>query len=117
MATKKNSYTSDHIETLRFPEAIRLNPSMYLGSVDAAGVWLCCRELLDNGLDEHLAGRNDAVHLHVDSDGSYWVTDNGHGVPQGVKKYVTNLNGKEVKHSIPTMQAVFGELHTSGKYR
>jgi DNA gyrase/topoisomerase IV subunit B len=90
---------------------------MYLGGVDASGVWLCSRELLDNGLDEHLAGRNDSVHLHVDSDGSYWVTDNGNGVPQGVKKFTTTVNGKEVANSMPTMQAVFGEMHTSGKYR
>lgn len=118
MATKKQTqYSSEHIETLRFPESIRRNPSMYLGSVDEAGVWLCVRELLDNGLDEHLAGRNTAVLFHADKDGSYWVLDKGHGVPQGIKKYVTNVNGKEVKHSIPTMQAVFGELHTSGKYR
>jgi len=90
---------------------------MYLGGVDASGVWLCSRELLDNGLDEHLAGRNDGVHLHVDTDGSYWVTDNGQGVPQGTKKFTTVVNGKEVPNTMPTMQAVFGEMHTSGKYR
>lgn len=114
---KKTKYDSDSIETLRFPENVRSNPSMYLGSIDAAGVWLCSRELLDNGLDEHLAGRNNAVMLHVDKDGSYWVLDNGEGIPQGIKTYTTHINGKEVRHSIPTMQAVFGELHTSGKYR
>lgn len=114
---KAVKYSSEHIETLRFPDSIRRNPSMYLGSVDEAGVWLCVRELLDNGLDEHLAGRNTAVLMHADKDGSFWVLDKGHGVPQGIKTYVTNVNGKEVKHKIPTMQAVFGELHTSGKYR
>jgi len=116
MATQKQ-YNSDSIETLRFPDSIRRNPSMYLGSVDADGVWLCVRELLDNGLDEHLAGRNDSVHFHADNDGSFWVLDSGQGVPQGVKNYTTNIGGKEVKHSMPTMQAVFGELHTSGKFR
>jgi DNA gyrase subunit B len=118
MATKKVAeYDSSHIETLRFPESIRRNPSMYLGSVDASGVWLCARELLDNGLDEHLAGRNDSVHLHVDSDGSYWVTDNGHGIPQGIKKWEATTGSGEKIFTMSTMQAVFGELHTSGKYR
>jgi DNA gyrase subunit B len=85
--------------------------------VDAAGVWLTARELLDNALDEHLAHRNDAVMLHVDKDGSYWVLDRGHGVPQGVKKFSVHVNGKDIETKMPTMQAVFGELHTSGKYR
>lgn len=114
---KVASYTSKDITTLRFPDNVRSNPSMYLGSVDAAGVWLTCRELLDNALDEHLAGRNDAVLLHVDKDGSYWVQDRGNGVPQGIKKFVLHVNGKDVQSKMPTMQAVFGELHTSGKYR
>lgn len=111
------SYSSKDITTLRFPDNVRSNPSMYLGSVDAAGVWLTVRELLDNALDEHLAHRNDAVMLHVDKDGSYWVLDRGHGVPQGIKKFTVHVNGKDVVTRMPTMQAVFGELHTSGKYR
>ena len=114
---KPASYTSKDITTLRFPDNVRSNPSMYLGSVDAAGVWLTARELLDNALDEALAGRNDAVMLHVDKDGSYWVLDRGNGVPQGVKKFTVHVNGKDVDTKMPTMQAVFGELHTSGKYR
>jgi DNA gyrase subunit B len=68
-------------------------------------------------LDEHLAGRNNAVHLHVDADGSYWVTDNGHGIPQGVKKWEATTGSGDKIFTMSTMQAVFGELHTSGKYR
>jgi DNA gyrase subunit B len=81
------------------------------------GVWKFVGELLDNGIDEHLAGRNKAVMLHIDKDGSYWVLDQGKGIPQGVKEVHMHVNGKDIVNKIPTMQAVFGELHTSGKYR
>lgn len=118
MATKKAlEYNSDSIETLRFPENVRKNASMYLGSVDAAGVWLCNRELLDNIIDEAMAGRASSAWLHLDKDGSYWVCDDGAGVPQGMQPFTVHVNGKNVKSRMPTMQAVFGELHTSGKYR
>lgn len=119
MATIKKAlkYDSDSIQTLRFPENVRSNPSMYLGSVDAAGVWLTVRELLDNFIDEAMAKRATKGWLHIDKDGSYWVTDDGHGVPQGIKTFTLHVNGKDVTSKMPTMQAVFGELHTSGKYR
>jgi DNA gyrase/topoisomerase IV subunit B len=115
MATKK--YTSDHIETLTFPDSVRKNASQYIGGIDSQGVWNVCRELLDNAVDEALAGRNSAVLLFLDKDGSYWVQDKGPGIPQGIKTQVVEVSGKKVKSQMPTMQAVFGALHTSGKYR
>ena len=90
---------------------------MYLGSTDEHGRWLIARELLDNGFDEFLAGRNKSVALIECKDGTYWVLDNGSGIPQGFKKFEVNLNGKIVSNKIPTMQAIFSELHTSGKFR
>jgi DNA gyrase subunit B len=113
----KTKYDSSSIDTLKFPDLIRRNVSMYLGSSDEHGRWLIARELLDNGLDEALAGRNTAVALLEMKDGSYWVLDNGAGVPQGTKVTTVNINGKHVKSKMPTMQAIFSELHTSGKYR
>lgn len=110
-------YSSEHIQNLQFPENVRTNASMYLGSTDADGRWLVVRELLDNGLDEFLAKRNDAVYLYEEQDDSYTVIDNGFGIPQGTKEYTVYLDGKSVKSSIPTMQAIFGQLNTSGKYR
>lgn len=110
-------YDSSSIDTLRFPEAIRRNVSMYLGSSDEHGRWLIARELLDNGLDEALAGRNKAVALIECKDGTYWVLDNGKGIPQGFKTFTVNVNGKVIKNKMPTMQAIFSELHTSGKFR
>lgn len=114
---KELEYNSDSIQTLRFPDSVRNNSSMYLGSTDSAGVWLTARELLDNFIDEAMAKRASAGWLHIDKDGSYWVLDNGKGVPQGIKTFTLHVNGKDVTAKMPTMQAVFGELHTSGKYR
>ena len=113
----KTKYDSSSIDTLKFPDLIRRNVSMYLGSSDEHGRWLIARELLDNGLDEALAGRNNAVAFLEMKDGSYWVLDNGAGIPQGTKITTINVNGKPVKSKMPTMQAIFSEMHTSGKYR
>lgn len=116
-AKKGAKYDSSHIETLSFPQNVRSNPGMYLGGTDVQGVWNITRELLDNALDEYLAGRNKAALLHCCKDGSMWVQDAGHGIPQGSKTVEVSLNGKMVKSKMPTMQAVFGQLHTSGKFR
>ncbi len=111
------TYNSDSIETLRFPENVRANPSMYIGGTDAHGLFVILREPADNAVDEYLAGRNKFVAIKADTDGSYWVQDGGSGIPQGVKIVEVNVNGKPIKSKMPTMQAVFGELHTSGKFR
>ena len=114
MTTK---YDSNTIETYRFPENIRKNASMYLGSVDQYGLFVVLRELLDNALDEYLAGRNDQVGVSFEEDRSFWVYDNGHGIPQGIKRFEVEVNGKHVKTSMPTMQTIFGVMHTSGKFK
>lgn len=111
------AYNSSSIDTLRFPDNVRSSAAMYLGSTDEHGRWLIARELLDNGLDEHLAGRNRGVILVECKDKSYWVIDLGAGIPQGFKTFNVNVNGKVVKNKMPTMQAIFSELHTSGKFR
>jgi DNA gyrase subunit B len=111
-----SSYTSNDIQTLQFPENIRAVPGMYIGAVDADGYWLILRECLDNGLDEYLAGRNKGVALVEDQDGSFWIYDQGAGIPQGTKILNLHVNGKLVQSKMPTMQAIFSQLHTSGKY-
>lgn len=118
--TKKEktvAYDSSHIDVQGGLSGIRKNASMYLGSTGVDGYFKSIGELLDNALDEHLAGRNKAVRLHIDTDGSYWVLDQGTGIPQGIKEVHMHVNGKDIVNKLPTMQAVFGELHTSGKYR
>jgi len=117
MATKRsNEYSSASVETLRFPDDVRANVGVYLGSTDASGLWVAVREPMDNAVDEHLAGRGSSVNLHIDDDGSYWVMDDADGIPQGIKKHLAHINGQDVEVKTPTMQAIFGELHTSGKY-
>ena len=110
-------YNSDSIETLRYPDNVRKNPSMYIGGTDEHGLFVIVREPADNAVDEYLAGRNKFVAVMIDKDGSFWIQDGGSGIPQGVKVVETNINGKVLKSKMPTMQAVFGELHTSGKFR
>ena len=115
MANKE--YSSSDIQTLRFPDSLRMNPGVYIGAVDSDGYWLVVRECLDNGLDEFLAGRNTGVALVEADDGSYYVYDQGFGIPQGTKTFEINVNGQTITSKMPVMQAVFSELHTSGKYR
>lgn len=117
MARKDEDYDSDSIQTQRFPDNIRASPAMYIGGTDAHGMFVVLRELLDNAVDEYLAGRNTFVAVKADADGSYWVQDGGAGIPQGIKKFNVVVHGKAVASSMPTMQAVFGELHTSGKFK
>lgn len=117
MTGKKVNYTSESIDTLRFPESIRKNVSLYLGSSDAHGRWVIAREILDNALDEALAGRNRLIQFFECADGSYCIADAGGGIPQGQKEFTITVNGKVLKERMPTMQAVFSELHTSGKFR
>jgi DNA gyrase/topoisomerase IV subunit B len=114
-ATKQN-YSSDDIETLRYPDDVRSNPGVYIGGVDALGLFTILRECTDNALDEYLAGRGSQVHIFFDDDGSYWIHDDADGVPQGIKTHKVRIKGKDVVVETPTMQAIFGELHTSGKY-
>lgn len=110
-------YNSSHIDVRAGLAGIRVNASMYLGSVDQYGIFKAVFELMDNVADEFMAGRNKLARLHIDKDGSYWVLDQGNGVPQGVKKLEVHVNGKNIVNKVSTMQAIFGELHTSGKYR
>ncbi len=116
MNKDQSKYTSESIRTLRFPENVRANVGMYLGATDAHGLWVAVRECLDNAIDEFLAGRGSSVHLHVAEDGSYWIVDNAEGIPQGYKTHSVYVDGKELDVKTPTMQSVFGELNTSGKY-
>lgn len=116
MTTQKQNYTSDDIQTLRYPEDVRSNPGVYIGGVDALGLFTILRECADNALDEFLAGRGSHVHIFFDDDDSYWIYDNADGIPQGIKKHTVRIKGKDVAVETPTMQAIFGELHTSGKY-
>jgi len=116
--TKKKDlvYDASKVKTLAFPESVRKNPAMYIGGTDAHGLFVILRETLDNWVDEFLAGRNTFGAVKLEADGSYWVLDGGSGIPQGIAVGEINVNGKIVKTKTPTMQNIFGTLHTSGKF-
>lgn len=117
MATK--NYTSEDIKTFVGLEKVRKFATMYIGSTDADGLFLILRELMDNAIDEFTAGRAKNLKVYIPTkkdDGYYYAVDDGTGVPQGVQKIEVEVSGKTVTSKMQTMQAVFGELHTSGKH-
>jgi DNA gyrase/topoisomerase IV subunit B len=123
MADKKLTYDSSSIQVLSGLDGIRGNPTMYVGSTDEHGLFLILRELMDNAVDEFLAKRANTLRVYLPTakqlkagEAGYWVHDNGQGVPQGTKTMVVHVNGKDVNSKMPTMQAIFGTMHASGKH-
>ncbi len=112
VATKPGSYSESDIKNLQFPESIRLRPTLFIGPTDERGVLHIKKELLDNTVDEALAGRASECWVHV-GDNEYWVADNGQGVP------VRNIAYKDVMgntHKVSAFKAAFAIPDTSGKY-
>ena len=100
------SYSARHLSVLEGLEAVRKRPGMYIGTTDSRGLMHCLWEIIDNSVDEALAGfaKNITVVLHADS--SVTVTDDGRGIPVDVEPK-TGLTGVEV---------VFTKLHAGGKF-
>ena len=84
MADKKTNYSADNITALEGLEAVRLRPGMYIGSTDEKGLHHLVYEVLDNSIDEHMAGYCSHINLYVNEDNSISVTDNGRGIPTGM---------------------------------
>lgn len=99
-------YDENHITGFkRDLEKIRAKPSLYIGPTDDAGIFTVLRECMDNAVDEARAGRNDFISVEIKKDGSFWITDDGVGIP--VKKH--KIMG------IPTLTHVLTNLQSSGK--
>ena len=81
---KKNTYDADSIAILEGLEAVRKRPGMYIGSVSTKGLNHLIYEMVDNAVDEHLAGYCSEIHVVLEKDGSCTVSDNGRGVPVGM---------------------------------
>ena len=78
---KKNTYDAGSISVLEGLEAVRKRPGMYIGSVSRKGLNHLIYEIVDNAVDEHLAGYCSLIHVVLEKDGSCTVTDNGRGIP------------------------------------
>ncbi|HYN29576.1 MAG TPA: DNA topoisomerase IV subunit B [Dermatophilaceae bacterium] len=107
-ATTKSSsdYGAHHLQVLEGLEAVRKRPGMYIGSTDGRGLMHCLWEIVDNAVDEALAGVCDRIEVVLGADGSVEVRDNGRGIPVDIEPR-TGLTGVEV---------VFTKLHAGGKF-
>ena len=102
---KKNDYGADSISVLEGLEAVRKRPGMYIGSTGRKGLNHCIYEIVDNSVDEHLAGYCSEVHVTLERDGSCTVEDNGRGVP-------VDMHEK----GVAAARLVFTTLHAGGKF-
>ena len=106
MGTRENDYGGDQIIVLEGLEAVRKRPGMYIGSTGTRGLHHLVWEILDNGIDEHLAGFCDSIEINIGKDGGITITDHGRGVPVDIHP---------TKH-IPTARVVYTILHAGGKF-
>ena len=84
MPNHKEQYGADSIRVLEGLEAVRTRPGMYIGSVSTRGLNHLIYEIVDNSVDEHLAGYCDTISVTLEADGSCTVSDNGRGIPIGM---------------------------------
>lgn len=102
---KKNTYDAESISVLEGLEAVRKRPGMYIGSVSTKGLNHLIYEIVDNAVDEHLAGYCDKIQVTLERDGSATIVDNGRGVPVG-------MHAK----GVPAARLVYTTLHAGGKF-
>ena len=102
---KKNTYDADSISVLEGLEAVRKRPGMYIGSVSRKGLNHLIYEIVDNAVDEHLAGFCDHIRVSLEADGSATVEDNGRGIPVGM--HAKGMSAERL---------VFTTLHAGGKF-
>ncbi len=102
---KTDNYDASSITVLEGLEAVRKRPGMYIGSVSTKGLNHLIYEIVDNSVDEHLAGFCDTITVTLEADGSATVTDNGRGIPVGMHE-----------KGISAERLVFTTLHAGGKF-
>jgi DNA gyrase subunit B len=101
-----NTYSADSIQVLEGLEAVRKRPGMYIGSTDARGLHHLLWEIVDNAIDESMAGYCDDIHIELRTDGGISVIDNGRGIP-------VDTHTKTGKSALETVMTI---LHAGGKF-
>ena len=102
---KQQNYDANSIEVLEGLEPVRKRPGMYIGSTGTRGLNHLIYEIVDNSVDEHLAGYCDAIQITLNADGSCTVKDNGRGIPVGLHK-----------KGLPAVRVALTTLHAGGKF-
>ena len=102
---KSSNYDASNITVLEGLEAVRRRPGMYIGSVSTKGLNHLIYEIMDNSVDEHLAGFCDRIEVILEADGSATVSDNGRGIPVGMHE-----------KGVSAERLVFTTLHAGGKF-
>src|SRR3989338_9084664 len=102
----KSSYTAEQIVVLEGLEPVRKRPAMYIGTTSLAGVHHCLNEIIDNCIDEALAGFASHVWVTIHKDDSVTVVDDGRGIPVD----------KVPKYNVSALELVLTKLHAGGKF-
>ncbi len=103
---KKSDYSAEHIQVLEGLEPVRKRPGMYIGSTGEEGLHHLVTEIVNNSMDEGIAGFADHIRLEFLTDGSCVVYDNGRGIPFGIKK----------EYGVSALELAFTKLHAGGKF-